>query len=77
MTLPPSARRTITFDRGSEFLGYDHLARNPRMDAVDFIPKCLGAVREALSRLTSEGLLVAEPQRGFGVAPISQPSSRT
>ena len=32
----------------------------------------LGAVREALSRLTSEGLVVAEPQRGFGVAPISQ-----
>ena len=31
----------------------------------------LGAVREALSRLTSEGLVVAEPQRGFTVAPIS------
>ena len=29
------------------------------------------AVREALSRLTSEGLVVAEPQRGFHVAPIS------
>ncbi|WP_332773350.1 GntR family transcriptional regulator [Phenylobacterium sp.] len=32
----------------------------------------LGAVREALSRLTSEGLVVLEPQRGFSVAPISQ-----
>jgi DNA-binding GntR family transcriptional regulator len=31
----------------------------------------LGAVREALSRMTAEGLVVAEPQRGFRVAPIS------
>ena len=31
----------------------------------------LSAIREALSRLTSEGLVVAEPQRGFRVAPIS------
>lgn len=31
-----------------------------------------GAVREALSRLTAEGLVVAEPQRGFVVAPISR-----
>jgi DNA-binding GntR family transcriptional regulator len=30
-----------------------------------------GAVREALSRLTSENLIVAEPQRGFAVTPIS------
>ena len=30
-----------------------------------------GAIREALSRLTSEGLVIAEPQKGFGVAPIS------
>jgi DNA-binding GntR family transcriptional regulator len=32
----------------------------------------LGAIREALSRLTSEGLVVAEPQRGFRVSPISR-----
>src|SRR5215813_9999467 len=31
----------------------------------------LGAVREALSRLTSEGFVIAEPQRGFRAAPIS------
>ena len=31
----------------------------------------LSAVREALARLTSEELVVAEPQRGFRVAPIS------
>lgn len=30
-----------------------------------------GAVREALSRLTAEGLVVAEPQKGFRIAPIS------
>ncbi len=31
----------------------------------------LGAVREALSRLTSDRLVVAEPQRGFTVAAVS------
>ncbi len=31
----------------------------------------LGAVREALSHLTAEGLVVAEAQRGFQVAPVS------
>ena len=30
-----------------------------------------GAVREALSRLSAEGLVTAEPQRGFRAAPIS------
>ena len=30
-----------------------------------------GAVREALSRLSAEGLAVAEPQKGFRAAPIS------
>ena len=31
----------------------------------------LGAVREALSRLGAEGLVVAESQKGFRVAPLS------
>jgi DNA-binding GntR family transcriptional regulator len=31
----------------------------------------LGAVREALSRLSAEGLVVSETQRGFRVAPVS------
>lgn len=30
-----------------------------------------GAVREALARLSSDGLVCAEPQRGFVVAPVS------
>lgn len=32
----------------------------------------LGAVREALSRLTSEGLVTSEPHKGFRVAPITR-----
>ena len=32
----------------------------------------LGAVREALSRLTSEGLVEAEPRKGFKVTPITE-----
>ncbi len=32
----------------------------------------LGAVREALSRLTSEGLVTAEMNRGFRAAPVSE-----
>ena len=35
-----------------------------------------GSVREALSRLTSEGFVIAEPQRGFRVAPISEADLR-
>ena len=32
----------------------------------------IGAVREALSRLTAEGLVVSEPQKGFVVSPVSR-----
>ena len=53
-------------------------ARYPPGDRllIDQISKDLsvssGAIREALSRLTAEGLVVAEPQKGFVVAPISR-----
>ena len=40
-------------------------------ELCDQIGVSLGAVREALSRLTSEGLVIAEPQRGFRVASVS------
>ncbi len=36
----------------------------------------LGAVREALARLTSEGLVVSEPRKGFKVAPITEAELR-
>jgi DNA-binding GntR family transcriptional regulator len=40
-------------------------------DLCEALGVSLSAVREALSRLTSDGLVVAEPQRGFRVTPIS------
>ena len=44
-----------------------------RIDALrEEFDGSLGAVREALARLTSEELVVAEPQRGFAVALISR-----
>jgi GntR family transcriptional regulator, carbon starvation induced regulator len=36
----------------------------------------VGTMRELLNRLTSEGLVVAEAQRGFEVAPVSPPEFR-
>jgi DNA-binding GntR family transcriptional regulator len=45
-----------------------------RLKIQELCDRCsvsLGAVREALSRLTSEGLVVSEPQRGFRAAPVS------
>jgi DNA-binding GntR family transcriptional regulator len=40
-------------------------------DLCQTLSVSLSAVREALSRLTAEGLVIAEPQRGFRAAPIS------
>ncbi len=42
-------------------------------DAMQF---SLGAVREALSRLSAEGLVVAEPRKGFRVASVSESELR-
>ena len=50
------------------------LAPGQRLNIAELagtISVSLGAVREALSRLTSEGLVVLEPQKGFTAAPIS------
>ena len=41
-------------------------------ELCDEVQGSLGAVREALSRLLAEGLVVSEPYKGFHVAPVSQ-----
>ena len=41
-------------------------------DLCDQLGFSLGAVREALARLSSEGLVVSEPRKGFRVAPITE-----
>jgi DNA-binding GntR family transcriptional regulator len=51
------------------------LRPNQRLKVNELSTHCaasIGAVREALSRLSAEGLVVAEPQRGFRAAPISR-----
>ena len=45
-------------------------------EVAEQIAVSLGAVREALSRLAAEGLVVAESQKGFRVAPISSEEFR-
>jgi DNA-binding GntR family transcriptional regulator len=50
-----------------------HPGERLRINALcDTLGFNLSAVREALARLTAEGLVIAEPQRGFSVAPISE-----
>jgi transposase, IS30 family len=54
VNLPPTARRSITFDRGSEFLGYDHLARAHGIDAYFCDPHSpwqKGSIENANGRL--------------------------
>lgn len=45
-------------------------------DLCDTMQFSLGAVREALSRLSAEGLVVAEPRKGFRVAPVTETELR-
>ncbi len=45
-------------------------------DICDAMGFSLGAVREALSRLTAEGLVEAQPRIGFRVAPVTESELR-
>ncbi|PRA51925.1 GntR family transcriptional regulator [Brucella pituitosa] len=46
-------------------------ARVKISDYVELLDVRLGAVREALSKLTSDGWVISEPQRGFRAAPVT------
>ncbi len=51
------------------------LLPSAKLNIVDLTTRhgvSLGAVREALSRLTAEGLVIAEMNRGYRVAPVSE-----
>ena len=77
MAASPTPGRTSTqdtYERLRADLLSCRLRPGARLSINDLCQKyavSLGAVREALSRLTSEGLIIAEPHRGFRVAPIS------
>lgn len=60
----------------AEILGCDALpgSRLRINDIAARLEVSLGAVREALSRLGAEGLVVAESQKGYRVAPLSIPA---
>lgn len=69
---------TTQSDRVHEALRVDILAcrvlpgaRLRINDIAETLEVSLGAVREALSRLSAEGLVVAESQKGYRVTPIS------
>lgn len=69
------SRTAIACDHLREFIIQATFAPGEKL-RIDQLVKKLGvssgAVREALSRLTAEGLVIAEPQKGFVVAPISR-----
>ncbi|MGC0787364.1 GntR family transcriptional regulator [Pantoea agglomerans] len=46
-------------------------ARLNTKELAEALDTNVGAIREALSRLTSENLVIAEPQKGFRVTPVS------
>lgn len=65
MTAYKQLRKDVMYGK---YLPQDRLRIDPICKALQVSP---GAVREALSRLVSDGLVVAEEQRGFIVAPVS------
>jgi len=72
--MPAKSRTNDTYERLKlEILNNVHLpSTRLRIDQLaEAFDVSVGAVREALSRLTAEGLVAAEPQRGFIVAPAS------
>ncbi len=74
LAIPNSSATKDTYDRLRADLLACRMQPGARLKIADLcqtLSVSLSAVREALSRLTSEGLVVAEPQRGFRVAPIS------
>lgn len=69
------SRTARTYDLLRDAIVHAQFAPGEKL-RIDHLGKTLeastGAVREALSRLTAEGFVVAEPQKGFVVAPISR-----
>lgn len=72
--MPGNSRTAETYETlKSRILDGTYLPRTKlKIDQIaDHLGINAGAVREALSRLTSDGLVLAEPQKGFVVTPIS------
>jgi DNA-binding GntR family transcriptional regulator len=76
MTPPNEASQTLyAYERIRSDLLTGKLRPGGRLKINDLCKQLdinLSAVREALSRLSSDGLVIALPQRGFRVAPVSQ-----
>lgn len=71
---PPSSRTQFAYEQVRAQLLNGRLAPSKKLiisELCEQFSANQSAVREALSRLTSEGLVEAQPQRGFRVAPIA------
>jgi len=69
-----SSMTHATYEMLKEAVLTCRLAPGQRINVVELAEQTetsVAAMREALSRLTSEDLVVAEPQKGFRIAPIS------
>jgi len=77
MTKSPSVAASLTqgaFERLRAQLVDGSLRPGTKLKISDLcvsLSANMSAIREALARLTAEGLVIAEPQRGFRVAPIT------